>query len=108
MEARAVVVRRCGNSFCREVGHTVRNCRHEFIERYIKITEQVSKYSVGMNRPNFIGRWLRGSSIHELKLLIEHPGSNSIARLADVLFNKYYNEVLAAGDGDEGDRCFRR
>ena len=104
MEARAVVVRRCGNSFCREVGHTVRNCRHEFIERYIKITEQVSKYSVGMNRPNFIGRWLRGSSIHELKLLIEHPGSNSIARLADVLFNKYYNEVLAAGDGDEGDR----
>ena len=107
MEARAVVVRRCGNSFCREVGHTVRNCRHEFIERYIKITEQVSKYSVGMNRPNFIGRWLRGSSIHELKLLLnrdEHPGSNSITMLADVLFIKYYNEVLAAGDGDEGDR----
>ena len=104
MEARAVVVRRCGNSFCREVGHTVRTCRHEFIEHYIKTTEQVSKYSVGMNRPNFIGRWLRESTIHELKLLIEQPGSNSITRLVDVLFIKYYNEVLAAGDGDEGDR----
>ena len=104
MEARAVVVRRCGNSFCREVGHTVRNCNHEYIGRYKKLTEQVSKYSVGMNRPNFIRRWLRSSRVDLLKLLIPGPSPGSVIRLTEVLLIKYYDEVLAAGDGDETDR----
>ena len=105
MEARAVVVRRCGNSFCREEGHTVRNCPHPFLETFKNTTNLVSKYSVGMNRRTFIKDWLRMANVNLLKLLIPGPRSpGSSRRLTEVLLIKYYDEVLAAGDGDETDR----
>ena len=85
-------IRLCRNPYCKQSGHTIRNCNHESVQILKNKIKDISNFSIGFYYPSFLKLWLKSLPDTHIKILSYNYGISNFSRKDNEvnLFNIYY------------------